>query len=321
MTSQQEIQRRYDNVRRQAQEGGWTPSSSPAPSTRVRGRRPLPLRLPAAAPVRVRRPAVDGEPSVVFPKEARWVGDHGEAWIEDKVFAEHPGQWIADRGFERIGVYGLDYVMPVRDYRPLADVALPWDQGFDTARAVKSEEELASVRGELPAERGRSPRRARRLRGRQDRGRGDGRGRAHLRLARHLADDDGHGAHRLSRRRRPRVQAPEPHPSHRAGRPVALRPRDRRLRRALGRVLTAVLRGRAERRHPLRTRGLPQYARQRARPCAPAHRARRPHGRFEALQGPRLHARPRHRPLDRDDDESSSRASARATSSSSGRTW
>ena len=35
--------------------------------------------------------------------------------------------------------------MPVRDYRPLADVAVPWDQGFDTARAVKSEEELASV--------------------------------------------------------------------------------------------------------------------------------------------------------------------------------
>ena len=44
---------------------------------------------------------VEGEPSIVFPKEARWVGDHGEAWIEDKVFAEHPGQWIADRGFEK----------------------------------------------------------------------------------------------------------------------------------------------------------------------------------------------------------------------------
>ena len=43
---------------------------------------------------------VEGEPSVVFPKEARWVGDHGEAWIEDKVFAEHPGQWIADRGVQ-----------------------------------------------------------------------------------------------------------------------------------------------------------------------------------------------------------------------------
>src|SRR4029079_13120595 len=35
--------------------------------------------------------------------------------------------------------------MRVRDFRPIADVAVPWDQGFDTARAVKSEEELASV--------------------------------------------------------------------------------------------------------------------------------------------------------------------------------
>jgi Xaa-Pro dipeptidase len=95
----------------------------------------------------------DGEPSIVFPREARWVGDHGEAWIEDKVFAEHPGQWIAERarerGWKRLGVYGLDYIMAVRDYRALADgpaEVVPFDQAFDLARAVKSEEELASVR-------------------------------------------------------------------------------------------------------------------------------------------------------------------------------
>src|SRR5204862_6604215 len=86
------------------------------------------------------------ERSVVCRKEARWVGDHAETWIEDKVFAEHPGQWIADRGLGRIGVYGLDYAMPVRDFRPLADLAVSWDEGFDLARAVKSEEELESVR-------------------------------------------------------------------------------------------------------------------------------------------------------------------------------
>ena len=96
---------------------------------------------------------VEGEPSIVFPREARWVGDHGEAWIEDKVFAEHPGQWIADRarerGWKRLGVYGLDHVMAVRDYRALAEgpaEVVPFDQAFDLARAVKSEEELASVR-------------------------------------------------------------------------------------------------------------------------------------------------------------------------------
>ena len=95
----------------------------------------------------------DGEPSVVYPREARWVGDHSEAWVEEQVFAEHPGRWLAerarDRGWRRLGVYGLDYVMPVRDYRALADgpaEIVPFDQQFDLARAVKSGEELNSVR-------------------------------------------------------------------------------------------------------------------------------------------------------------------------------
>ena len=146
MTSQQEIQRRYDNVRRQAQEDGLDAvvvagseySGFEGAVRYLSGFRMLHRYAYVVLPV-------EGEPSIVFPKEARWVGDHGEAWIEDKVFAEHPGRWIADQGFERIGVYGLDYVMPVRDYRPIADVAVAWDQGFDTARAVKSEEELVSV--------------------------------------------------------------------------------------------------------------------------------------------------------------------------------
>jgi Xaa-Pro aminopeptidase len=96
---------------------------------------------------------LDGEPTVVFPREARWVGDHGETWLEDKVFAEHPGEWLRerarDRGYRRLGVYGLDFVMAVRDYAALAGgpvEVVGWDQGFDLARAVKSEEELASVR-------------------------------------------------------------------------------------------------------------------------------------------------------------------------------
>jgi Xaa-Pro aminopeptidase len=96
---------------------------------------------------------VEGEPAIVFPKEARWVGDHGETWLEEQVFAEYPGQWIAEQAreqnWERIGVAGLDYVMAVRDYRALEDgvaVIVPFDEQFDLARAVKSEEELESVR-------------------------------------------------------------------------------------------------------------------------------------------------------------------------------
>jgi Xaa-Pro dipeptidase len=92
---------------------------------------------------------LEGEPTIVFPREARYVGEHGTTWIEEQVFAERPGDWLADRlRGRRVGVYGLDYVMPVRDYAVLADACelVPWDVQFDLARAVKSEAELESVR-------------------------------------------------------------------------------------------------------------------------------------------------------------------------------
>jgi Xaa-Pro dipeptidase len=92
----------------------------------------------------------DGDPFVVFPAEARYVGEHGTARVEQR-FDPHPGAAIAaharDAGWTRIGVYGLDYVMTVRDYRPLeAFDVVPFDVEFDLARAVKSEAELRSVR-------------------------------------------------------------------------------------------------------------------------------------------------------------------------------
>jgi Xaa-Pro dipeptidase len=95
---------------------------------------------------------VDGEPTCVFPQEARWVGDHSETFIEDRVFAETPGEWVRDRVRGRVGVYGMDFAMPVRDYRVLAtgDAELVrFDEQFDRARAVKSEEELRSVRSSM----------------------------------------------------------------------------------------------------------------------------------------------------------------------------
>ena len=95
---------------------------------------------------------VEGEPTIVFPGEARWVGDHGEALVE-QVFAPHPGEWIreqaAARGWRRLGVYGLDYALAVRDYRALEQgpaELVAFDREFDLARAVKSEAELESVR-------------------------------------------------------------------------------------------------------------------------------------------------------------------------------
>lgn len=91
----------------------------------------------------------EGEPAIVFPSEARYVGEHGTSWIEEQVFADRPGEWLADRlRGRRVGVYGLDYVMAVRDHEALEDHAelVNWEVAFDHARAVKSEEELESVR-------------------------------------------------------------------------------------------------------------------------------------------------------------------------------
>ena len=92
---------------------------------------------------------LEGEPAIVFPAEARYVGEHADSWIPEQVFADRPGEWLADRlRGKRVGVYGLDYVMTVRDYAVLAASAelVPWDVPFDHARAVKSDAELESVR-------------------------------------------------------------------------------------------------------------------------------------------------------------------------------
>jgi Xaa-Pro dipeptidase len=92
----------------------------------------------------------DGDPFALFPSEARYVGEHGTAGIE-QVFHDRPGEHIAEQarsaGWRRVGVYGLDYVMAPRDYRALEGLELvPFDVEFDLARAVKSGAELESVR-------------------------------------------------------------------------------------------------------------------------------------------------------------------------------
>ena len=94
-----------------------------------------------------------GEPTLVFPREARWIGDKARPWVKDHVWPEVPGHWIRERGqgrgWKRVGVYGMDFIMAVRDYLELARSSfelVPFDREFDMARAVKSEEELAEVR-------------------------------------------------------------------------------------------------------------------------------------------------------------------------------
>ena len=92
----------------------------------------------------------DGAAFVVFPTEARYVGEHATTELE-QVFHDRPGELMAARAadarWKRIGVFGLDYIMAVRDYRALEGLDLvPFDVEFDLARAVKSDAELESVR-------------------------------------------------------------------------------------------------------------------------------------------------------------------------------
>jgi Xaa-Pro aminopeptidase len=96
---------------------------------------------------------LDGEPTLVFPREARWIGDKRKPWVRHHVWPEVPGEWIRQqaesRGWRRLAVYGMDSILAVRDYRALAAGSfelVPFDFDFDMARAVKSEEELAHVR-------------------------------------------------------------------------------------------------------------------------------------------------------------------------------
>jgi Xaa-Pro dipeptidase len=96
---------------------------------------------------------LEGEPTLVFPGEARWIGDKSKPWVKDQVWPDIPGHWIRElgheRGWKRVGVYGLNFIMPVRDYRELSQGAFeikPFEVQFDMARAVKSDEELAEVR-------------------------------------------------------------------------------------------------------------------------------------------------------------------------------
>lgn len=94
-----------------------------------------------------------GEPTLIFPREARWIGDKSKAWVRDQVWPDIPGHWIRERANERkwkrLGVYGMNFVMAVRDYKELVDgpfELVPFDIQFDTARATKSAEELVEVR-------------------------------------------------------------------------------------------------------------------------------------------------------------------------------
>ena len=224
-----------------------------------------------------------------------------------------PGEWLRDRcrdrGWKRVGVFGLDYVMAVRDFTALQEGGVElvsWDVGFDHARAVKSDSRGRVRPGQRPHQHRGLLALPRGLRGRAHRGGDPGRVRALLRRGGVRPSDDGHGARR--RRARPCVAGVpdrEHVPPHRAGRLHAAVARGRGPGRPLGRGVEGDQgRGRPERRDASHGRGVRGVRGRRAgRSEGRRDRARRTPRRGAAVRRPRLHARSRDGPLDRDDDD------------------
>jgi len=249
---------------------------------------------------------VDGEPAIVFPSEARYVGEHGTSWIDEQVFVDRPGEWIADRlRGKRVAVYGLDYVMSVRDYAAIGDTCElhAWDVAFDHARMVKSDLELESVRDSVRINTegfwvflesfapGKTEREV--LAPCEEYFVAEGCGRWTMDMVL-----DGPNGSALPEFKIAGLHVFEPTecilPSLEVG--GAGRP--------LGRGLARDLPGRAERRyeaHARRVRGVLRGGTRRA-PAGP-HRARRAPRRLEGVPRSRFPPRPRHRPFDRDDDD------------------
>ncbi len=95
----------------------------------------------------------NADPVIVFPREATWVGDHSATFVERRELPEHCGKWITDflkeKNAKKVGVYGLEFIVNVRDYKALAAGGfdlIDFDIPFDYARAQKADEEIISVR-------------------------------------------------------------------------------------------------------------------------------------------------------------------------------
>ena len=89
------------------------------------------------------------------------MGEHGDSWIEDQVFVDHPGAWLArqaiDRGWKRFGVYGVDYIMQFRDYAASLDGAVASSRSTSNSVSLapsRARQELDSVRASVRIKRG-----------------------------------------------------------------------------------------------------------------------------------------------------------------------
>ena len=141
------------------------------------------------------------DPIAVFPREATWVGDHSATFVKRRELPEHCGQWIADylkgQKAKKVGIYGLEYIINVRDYRAIAAAGfdiVDFDIPFDYARAQKSDEEIESVRHSMEINKGWRAGGDKSLRAGEDRGGTDGRGGKGVLRRRLRPQHHGHGA-------------------------------------------------------------------------------------------------------------------------------
>ena len=93
------------------------------------------------------------DPVVIFAPGATRVGVQTSTFLQQPEQTVDSGEWVADylktKGAKKVGMYGMEYIINVRDYKALAagnfDL-IDFDIPFDYARAQKSDEEIASVR-------------------------------------------------------------------------------------------------------------------------------------------------------------------------------
>ena len=219
---------------------------------------------------------LEGDPAIVFPREARYVGEHGTTWIE-RAGVRRPARRMARRPRARQARRRLrarlrdararlPRARRGRRARAVGRGVRPCARGQERLRArVGPRERPHQRRGLLGVRRG--------VRAGQDRARDAGAVRAVLRRAGLRPPDDGHGARPARTARRcPSSRSPA-HAPVRRDRHGAAVARDRRPGRPLGRGLARDLRRRAERRVEADDGGLRGVLRGRAQPrCATARR-------------------------------------------------
>ena len=102
MPSQQEIDRRYQNIRSRMERDRFDALIVCGNQyAGFEGATSLHFRVRNRAPLRVHTASAAGEPTLVFPREARWIGDKKKPWIKTRSGPMFRGAGCASAAQER----------------------------------------------------------------------------------------------------------------------------------------------------------------------------------------------------------------------------